>query len=64
MNIVMGGMDTKVGSDNTNYERAMGWEGCGTINQNGERAVELCTIYDLFILGTLFPHKVIHKLTL
>lgn len=63
MNIVMGDMNAKVGRDNTNYERAVGREGCGTINENGEWLVELCTIYDLFIGGTLFPHKDIHKLT-
>lgn len=63
MNIVMGDMNAKVGRDNTNYERAVGREGCGTINENGEWLVKLCTIYDLFIGGTLFPHKDIHKLT-
>lgn len=63
MNIVMGDMNAKVGRDNTNYERAVGRAGCGTINENGEWLVELCTIYDLFIGGTLFPHKDIHKLT-
>lgn len=62
-NIVMGDMNAKVGRDNTNYETAVGREGCGTINENGEWLVELCTIYDLFIGGTLFPHKDIHKLT-
>lgn len=63
MNIVMGDMNAKVGRDNTNYERAVGREGCCTINENGEWLVELCTIYDLFIGETLFPHKDIHKLT-
>ena len=40
MNIVMGDMNAKVGRDNTNYERAVGREGCGTINENGEWLVE------------------------
>lgn len=62
MNIVMGDMNAKVGRDTT-YERAVGREGSGTINENGARLVELCTIYDLFIRGTLLPHKDIHKLT-
>ena len=43
MEIVMGDMNAKVGGDNTNYERTMGREGCGAINENGERLIELCT---------------------
>ncbi|XP_073670211.1 uncharacterized protein [Paramisgurnus dabryanus] len=63
MKIVMGDMNAKIGSDNTNYERAMGREGCGTMNENGERLMELCTTYNLVVGGTLFPHREIHKLT-
>ena len=59
----MGDMNAKVGNDNTDYERSMGREGCGIMNENGERLLELCTTYDLVIGGTLFPHKDIHKLT-
>ena len=63
LKIVMGDMNAKVGNDNTDYERSMGREGCGIMNENGERLLELCTTYDLVIGGTLFPHKDIHKLT-
>ena len=63
MKIVMGDLNAKVGKDNTNHERAMGKEGCGNINDNGERLLEVCTGYDLVIGGTLFPHQDIHKLT-
>ena len=31
MKILMRDMNAKVGRDNTNYERAMGQEGCGAI---------------------------------
>ena len=34
MKIVIGDLNAKVGSDNTNYERAMGKEGCGSMNNN------------------------------
>ena len=50
-------MTAKVGRDNTKYERTMEREGCGTINENGERLVEFCTNYDLVIGGTLFPQR-------
>ena len=56
MKIVMGDMNAKVRRDNTDYERAMGREGCGAINENGERLVELCTTKDLVVGGTIFPH--------
>ena len=36
MILVMGDMNAKVRSDNTNRERVMGSQGCGTINNNGE----------------------------
>ena len=63
MKIVMGDLNAKAGSDNTNYERAMGKEGCGSMNNDGERLLECCGTYDLVIGGTLFPHPDIHKLT-
>ena len=34
MKIVMGDRNAKVGSDNTNHDRAMGKEGCGSMNNN------------------------------
>lgn len=62
MKIVMGDLNAKVGNDNRNYERTMGREGCGTMNDNGERLLNICTTYDFDIGGTLFPHRDVHKL--
>ncbi|KAL9971331.1 hypothetical protein ACROYT_G023842 [Oculina patagonica] len=45
MLVIMGDLNAKVGSDNSNYDRAMGKEGCGTMNENGERLAELCAAY-------------------
>ena len=56
-------MNAKVGSDNTSHDRAMGKEGCGSMNNNGERLLEFSMAYDLVVGGTLFPHREIHKLT-
>ena len=60
MKTVMGELNAKVGSDNTNHDRVMGKEECGSINNNGKRLLGLC---DLVIGGVLFPHHEIHKLT-
>ena len=61
--IVMGDLNAKVGNDNTSQERAMGKEGCGNMNDNGERLVEFCMANNLVIGGTLFTHPEIHKIT-
>jgi hypothetical protein len=61
--MVIGDLNAKVGADNTNFEQVMGRHGLGTINENGERFVELCSNNNLVIGGTLFPHKRIHKVT-
>ena len=44
MLLVMGDLNAKIGFDNTDYERYMGKHGCGNINENGERLVELLNI--------------------
>ena len=41
----------------------MGKYGCGNINDNGERLVDLCGTNNLVIGGTMFPHREIHRLT-
>ena len=61
--IVMGDLNAKVGNDNTGNERVMGKYGCGNINDNGERLVDLCGTNNLVVGGTIFPHREIHKLT-
>ena len=61
--LVMGDLNAKVGSDNMNFERILGREGCGIQNDNGERLVEWCPFNNMIIGGTLFPYSNIHKLT-
>lgn len=61
--IVIGDLNAKVGKDNTFYTRTMGKHGCGVMNENGERLADFCTMNNLVIGGTLFPHPDIHKLT-
>ena len=60
--LLTGDMNAKVGTDNSNNERAMGRHGCGERNNNGERLVHFCMNNNLVIGGTIFSHKNIHKL--
>ena len=63
VNIFMGDLNAKVGSDNTGFVEAMGCHGLGHINENGELFANLCASNSLVIGGTLFPHKRKHKAT-
>ena len=63
VNIIMGDANAKVGSDNISYEEIMGKQGLGVMNDNGERFANFCSLNDLVIGGTIFPHKDIHKAT-
>ena len=61
--LIMGDLNAKVGSSNEHFERVLGKEGCGVMNENGLRLVEMCAHNNLFVGGTLFNHRDIHKLT-
>ena len=61
--MVMGDLNARVGEDNTGKERAMGTQGFGCANNNGERLSDLCVESRLVIGGTLFMHRDIHKTT-
>ena len=61
--ILMGDFNAKIGMDNTGYEDFMWAHGLGQINENGERFADLCTLNQLVIGGSIFPHKLIYKAT-
>ncbi|XP_043062760.1 craniofacial development protein 2-like [Drosophila yakuba] len=61
INILMGDFNAKIGPNNTGLRSVMGQYGTGTRNDNGERLVELCQLFQLVIGGTIFPHKDVHK---
>ena len=63
VNILMGDLNAKVGSDNQGYEEVMGQHALGEMNDNGERLANLCGLNSLVIGGSIFPHKRIHKAT-
>ena len=53
---MIGDLNTKVVSANTNHDRAMGKKGCGSMNNNEERLLKTCLTYVLVMGGTLFQH--------
>ncbi|CAG2220119.1 Craniofacial development protein 2 [Mytilus edulis] len=59
--LIIGDQNAKVVKLNTKHERAMGKEGHGVMNENGERLASMCSTNELVIGGTLFKHKDIHK---
>ena len=61
--MVVGDQNARVGKENKGIERAMGTEGFGCINNNGERLSDLCVENNLVIGGTLFKHRNVHKTT-
>ena len=61
--LVIGDLNAKVGRSNKGREKTMGKNGCGEMNENGERLADICGLNDLVIGGTIFVYKEIHKLT-
>ena len=59
----MGDFNTKVGKDNRGYEKVMGKQGLGVVNENGKRFTNLCANSSLVIGGTIFAHGNIHIAT-
>jgi hypothetical protein len=63
MTILMGDFNAKIGADNTCYNDIMGKQGLGHMNENGERFADFCSLNQLVIGGSIFPHKGIHMAT-
>ena len=63
INILMGDLNAKVGSDNRGYKEVMGLHALGEMNKNGEGFADLSGLNNLVIGGNIFAHKRIHKAT-
>ena len=63
MIVLMGNLNTRIGSNNANREEVVGKFGVGVMNDSREKLCDFCSANGLVITGTLFPHKEMHKLT-
>ena len=63
MLILMGDMNAKVGSDNTDRKHKMGKHGLSKMNENGKMLADFCFTNSLVIESTIFPHRQCHKAT-
>lgn len=61
--ILMGDFKLKVGAHNTGYDKVMGTQGMGNMNENFERFADLCSLNQLVIGESIFPHIWIHMAT-
>lgn len=49
--LVIGDLNAKVGRSNEGREKTMGKNGCGEMNENGERLADICGLNDLVMGG-------------
>lgn len=61
--LVMGDLNAKMGHENEGLEHIMGVHGLGERNENGGLFMDLCASHELVVGGTLFPHRICHKVT-
>ena len=58
-----GDFNAQVGSANPGWPKVLGKCGLGSLNDNGTRLLSFASANKLFVAGTFFRHRDIHKLT-
>ena len=61
--ILLGDFNARVGSDNEAWSGIIGPHGVGSINENGQRLLEMCTFHDLSVMNTFFKTKLRHAVS-
>ena len=61
--IVMGDLNARVGRNMEVWGSVLGCHGEDARNENGERLMRCCSVNELMITNTWYPHKDIHKYT-
>ena len=60
---ILGDLNSRVGSDNDGWPKCLGPHGVGTINDNGQRLLEFCSVHCLCVTNTYFSGKDSHKVS-
>ena len=63
LTILSGDFNAKIGANNTEYKKVMDRQGLGTTNENGDMFADLCAFNISIIIGSVFPHRRLHKAT-
>lgn len=61
--VILGDFNARVGADNGTWPIPLGHFGVGTMNENGQRLLELCTYHNLCVTNTFFATKPQHKVS-
>jgi len=61
--LLLGDFNARVGADHDSWPNSLGQFGIGSMNENGQRILELCTLNDLCITNTFFRTKPQHKVS-
>ena len=61
--ILMGDFNARVGSDSTAWPNCIGKFGIGNMNENGQRLLELCTLFNMCITNTYFQINPKHRVS-
>ena len=59
--IVAGDWNAKLGSSSDRNDRNLGLYGKGTLNENGNKLIELMRFHDLVATNTIFYQKMSHR---
>lgn len=55
--VILGDLNARVGNDYDSWPTCLGKHGIGTVNENGQRILEFCTLHNMCITNTLFPQR-------
>ena len=61
--MLLGDFNVRLGSDHDSRSSCLGPHGVGSMNENGQRLPELCTLNELCITNSFFQSKAQHKVS-
>ena len=61
--ILLGDLNTHIGTDSETWKGVISWHGDPAFNKNGLYLLQLCCSNGLFIMKTFFQHRYVHEYT-